>query len=760
MGFLSDLTEYFRRPPTINANRVSRVIATGLVDKPLPHPHDFGRFTDEGYRRNVIIYACVKFWAATAGHVRLVAKRGDKHGENELLPAEHPLAMLLQKPNAEQSQPAYMRELITFLQVTGNSYGHKVRPRARSMPPVELWQLRPDRTKVQPDATGFVAGYRFPSDAPGGGKFLPVEDMLHIKLDDPGSDYYGLSPIATLARQGDIDNEAADFIRSVFMNAGMPAAIFRVSQGATKEELDGVEQRFADKFARGSGPWESDEFGRHANSSGRGRVAFFANDIELLASGSMLSQIMPEEIFGHTESRICAGFGVSPILIGLKVGLQFSTYSNFREALKDFWVNGAGPAWGDFGDSFTNDIAHEYGDDIFIEADLSKVDALKEDRQMRATRGKEGWEIGVMRLNEARSHYGLDPEEGPEGEMRVFDFQPMRAAPVGGTLTQGRIIDAKHIDVSRVTDALRAIRETLALPADVIPKEPIWKKAHTAADEEAPKMRRAVRKAIAEAQNAVILVDVEDALKNKDSMRIESDLQKVWDEHATPELERVLVPALARIHQEGAKAGNTELPRETQAGGPDEVLATVTPLQSDNFAETVVANLVTQVSEGTKLAIRGIIDKMFEEGFSARVAATRIRGMLGLTVPQAKTLLRFEDELRELQTSAAAIEELLAKRVKKMIRQRAIMISRTEGIRAVSEGQASVWKAAVDEGVIDAGQERFWIVVDDERNADCPICPPMQGQVRGLTEAFETGTGAAIDMPPAHPSCRCVIGLK
>ena len=76
MGLLADITEYFRRTPP-NPRIVSKVVDAGLPNRPLAATHDWKKFAEEGYQRNVVIYACVKFWAATVSQVRLVAKQGD-----------------------------------------------------------------------------------------------------------------------------------------------------------------------------------------------------------------------------------------------------------------------------------------------------------------------------------------------------------------------------------------------------------------------------------------------------------------------------------------------------------------------------------------------------------------------------------------------------------------------------------------------------------------------------------------------------------
>jgi len=54
------------------------------------------------------------------------------------------------------------------------------------------------------------------------------------------------------------------------------------------------------------------------------------------------------------------------------------------------------------------------------------VDALKEDRQKKAERGKMAWDSGIATLDESRAMFDLGPAEGGVGKTRVFDFRQTR----------------------------------------------------------------------------------------------------------------------------------------------------------------------------------------------------------------------------------------------------------------------------------------------------------------------------------------------
>lgn len=87
-------------------------------------------------------------------------------------------------------------------------------------------------------------------------------------------------------------------------------------------------------------------------------------------------------------------------------------------------------------------------------------------------------------------------------------------------------------------------------------------------------------------------------------------------------------------------------------------------------------------------------------------------------------------------------------------KDRALLISRTETMRASNQGQLLSWGQAVEEGLLTGREQKTWIVTDDERL--CPECEELDGETVPLDEDFSNGE----DAPPAHVLCRCNLGLS
>ena len=173
-------------------------------------------------------------------------------------------------------------------------------------------------------------------------------------------------------------------------------------------------------------------------------------------------------------------------------------------------------------------------------------------------------------------------------------------------------------------------------------------------------------------------------------------------------------------------------------------------------AQTQAAKFVTGVSNETRLAIRGVIDRAFRDGLPPREAAKLIRPLVGLTKRQAQAVVTRRAADMGSGMAAARVQSRAVAYSEKLLKQRALMIARTEIISASTQGQLSLWREAQAQGLLPRGAEKMWITTPDDRL--CPICEDMDGETVALGEMF-TIDGALIAGPPAHPNCRCAVGI-
>lgn len=185
----------------------------------------------------------------------------------------------------------------------------------------------------------------------------------------------------------------------------------------------------------------------------------------------------------------------------------------------------------------------------------------------------------------------------------------------------------------------------------------------------------------------------------------------------------------------------------------------VTNLRSIQFASLRSSTLVTEVSTSTVAAIRQLIGFGFDAGIAPVKLATYIKSAIGLRADQVAQLWNLITTLSSEGVSQSIINSRVGLLASRLRSERALLIARTETINSAVQGQNELWQQAIESGDLPSDIKRVLIVTQDERNADCPICPPSDGQIRGMNEPFITGLGESKMHPTFHPNCRCSVGL-
>ena len=216
----------------------------------------------------------------------------------------------------------------------------------------------------------------------------------------------------------------------------------------------------------------------------------------------------------------------------------------------------------------------------------------------------------------------------------------------------------------------------------------------------------------------------------------------------TPELQSVL-------NKSGAAAAKALV----QKGIPisfDQVNPAAVEWVTAHAAELVTQNIIPSTQE----AIRAILVRSFEEGETTADAARLIREHIGILPRHAAAVEKYRQSMiaffteKGIPSALADANNLAMGYARKLLNYRAKSIARTETIRAANEGQQFLWNQAIGKDVIRENEwEREWIADESERT--CPTCSALHGTRAPMRGPFEGG----FMMPPAHPMCRCSIGL-
>jgi hypothetical protein len=231
-------------------------------------------------------------------------------------------------------------------------------------------------------------------------------------------------------------------------------------------------------------------------------------------------------------------------------------------------------------------------------------------------------------------------------------------------------------------------------------------------------------------------------------------------------------------------------------------------------------NLIRQINDGTKEAIREKLVAGMNQGDNPIKTAREVRGAIGLTRRQQLAVSNYRKELETFHQRRSGggynlgqpidrvngrqvfrpdedglprdgiterrlrdfrydgqltravttgkplkpeqIDKMVAAYERKYLRHRSETIARTEALRATNYGVQDAWRQAIQTGKANETLvRRLWVIARDERR--CEICSSIPGMnpKRGVQfgQPFATLKGPVM-MPPIHPNCRCTISIR
>lgn len=280
------------------------------------------------------------------------------------------------------------------------------------------------------------------------------------------------------------------------------------------------------------------------------------------------------------------------------------------------------------------------------------------------------------------------------------------------------------------------------------------------------------------------------------SLNLDRNLEQVAQGAHLESRENSVIDALQAVYRDGAQAeldhlaGISFIEKATRKPriGLTMAFDFLDP-QALAFLKAYTFDLIREVTRETRLAVQTILIRAFQQGGHPDVIAREIRDFIGLTVRQAqavenyramlesgnpnqmrqalerslrdgrfdRTILRTIEEQATLPQ--ARIDRMVERYRERALNYRAVMIARTETIRASNMGTQAIWAQAKQQGLLDDTTRQKWIVSFDERL--CEICKgiaKLNAKGVPLGSTFQSDMGP-LDGPPAHPNCRCTVAL-
>ena len=351
----------------------------------------FSSLVKNGYKASSAVSACIRALTMSFPEPNLQVMIKLPDGDEQPQP-NHPLQQLLRKPNPDMGEAEFEAFVVTYAAIGGNCYIWKQRNGAGKI--IALWPFHDGNMEPVPGNTtedGLVKEYRY--DPGNGVKItIPKEDIIQWKwMIDPEQPCRGIGAIALAARDTDSDTESSRYVYSLLKNDAIPRVVITLTEG---EELT------PETSTRLRASWHEKYSGDNRNE-----VAFLESGMQVQKLGMNLQELTYETLKNIPESRICAAFGVPPVIAGLFVGLKRSDYGD-GQARRSFTETTLAALWRSYESEMENGLVDEFPGDISLQFDINSVRALQENINELWTRIDRAVLNGYITRAEARQAIG------------------------------------------------------------------------------------------------------------------------------------------------------------------------------------------------------------------------------------------------------------------------------------------------------------------------------------------------------------------
>lgn len=392
------------------AKGAGELIPTWQVGQPQPQPNPTLTYMREGYSKNSLLYSCVREIATSFAPLKPVIIRADGTQVKR-----HRMLALLASPNDFQSAQQFADLLATHYQAAGNAYIHKVRVSANrerrrkfsGYPVQELQLIRPDYVTIVPGASRATDVFEVTVEGEVRQR-IPRRDMIHIHEPNLINDFYGLSKIALLTREGSIDLAMSDLELAFFTNAGVPFGLLTLKNRATPDQVVEIKSLWKRAF-NGVKSWLDLLVLNEAEATYQ-QLGLPQSDMEM------------DSTRFHVESRICSVYGIPGVIVGARFAMQAGQSQDYEQSQFQFWSETMVPFALDIASAWETELLSEFAliadTDATVAYDFTTVRALQEDRSRKLREVVRLVLTGGFTVNQALQVVGLPAMDGGDFYVR------------------------------------------------------------------------------------------------------------------------------------------------------------------------------------------------------------------------------------------------------------------------------------------------------------------------------------------------------
>lgn len=333
------------------------------------------------------VYACITKIQLAASTVPwyLYQKRGDEVVEVE----NHPIVEFIRRPGSRMTWSEFLEKYLMHKLLTGNAYLLLNIPEFKTK--IDTSFLHPNWT--EPIRKGDRIMYQY------GSRVFSEEEVVHFKMPNPEEDginvLKGLSPIAPIARKIDIHSYSDEWMFRLLENGAMPPVTLTTDRPLTSDQRKFLQEQLQREYM---GPERAVKPLILEGGLKTEKVGFSPNDINF----------QPLQV--GILRRVANVYHVPSELLG---DVEYKTYSNAKEAVRALYHWAVLPHLQKLKEELNHRIVRTFGEDLFIDFDVSGIEALSADLAELWERVGKAKDRGIINTNEAREEIGWGRMEEP-----------------------------------------------------------------------------------------------------------------------------------------------------------------------------------------------------------------------------------------------------------------------------------------------------------------------------------------------------------
>lgn len=396
-------------------------------------------------RQNAVAALAVDWVIRNALKVRPKLYRSTRSG-TEVEITNHPIIDIIKRPNPCYGGRPLIAGTIADYMFEGDAYWYMARTNRGVPGEIYRFDARYVAPQFPTDGRSFMHGWNYTPAGTGAIEYYQLEEIIHLQNGvDPQNDRLGYAPLRSCSRELAIVNAACGYLGAILKNAGATNLVVSppADGGFTEPQAEQIRETI---WSRISG-------------DDAGMALVFHNPVDVKALSAQPKDMMIGEIDAFQVAKICAAFGVNPMVLGLPDPQK--TYANYREAVRAAWNGSIITVLDAIVDAVNETgglcMAFDPSGRLRLGWDYSGIEELAEDRQMLAQVASTIWEKGVATRNEARDMLGLPPVPG--GDVFADELSTPTPPPGGPGSTDGQNgqpPDMSVVDGEDGTDATEA----------------------------------------------------------------------------------------------------------------------------------------------------------------------------------------------------------------------------------------------------------------------------------------------------------------